>query len=596
MKVNAAGWGLFLALPTLVHGVDIPTAQIDQSRTMANGSEIYLTTANVNVAKFGKLFSRTVDGAIFTQPLFLQGVTISGKKVNVVYVATSHNKVYAFDADKTNPGTPLWTANLGPFDNRTAGWATGIGVIGTPVIVRSLGAIYVVAATVEGGTRYFKLHALDLLNGTEKFSGPAVIAGSVPGTAEDSANGVVTFNPQQHIQRPGLALSNNNVIVAFGPDRDHTPYHGWLFSYDAQTLQRTGSFNDTPNNIAQLGAGIWQSGRAPAVGPDGSIYLETGNGNWDGSTDFGQSFLKLGVGANGFSLTSWFTPSAWSALNDVDWDLSSTGTTLIPGTNQVFGGSKDGTLYLLSSSSLGGNTPEDSGAVQKFVATDVCPPPVQWDSCHQIMGQVFWSTAAVRTLYVWGVHDVLRMYTFNSSSASFNTVAGYVGSQEAYYPGGVLSLSSYLASPGTGILWAITAGTDDTGFFGPGFATTGTLHAFDANNPSTELWNSGQNPIRDSFGSMASFTPPIAVNGKVYVPTFSNQLVVYGLLRGPVTGDVNGDSTVNCTDVSIVKAAYGTSSGQPAFDLRADVNGDGVVNMTDLSTVNKSLPRGPACP
>jgi dockerin type I repeat protein len=597
MKAYAAAWVLFLTMPTLVCGVDISTAQIDQSRTMANSSEIYLTTSNVNVAKFGRIAALGVDGAIFTQPLYLQGLAIANQTKNVVYVATSHNKVYAFDADGPNASNPIWTANLGPYDNPPTDWITGMGVMSTPLIVRSLGAIYVVAATVENGTRVFKLHALDLITGTEKFSGPSVIMGKVKGTAGDAVKGFVSFAAKNHMQRTGLALSKNNIVIAFGADRDIPPYHGWLFSYDTQTLLQTGIFNVTRNNITELGAGIWQSGRAPAVASDGSIYLETGNGNWNGTTDFGQSFLKLTIGKSGLRVASWFTPNAWNALNQVDWDLSSTGTTLIPGTNQVFGGSKDGTIYLLSTSNLGGITTSDTGANQKFIATIDCPEPKQWNSCHQVMGNVFWSTATIPTLYLWGVHDVLRTYTFNNSNKTFLTTGGYVGSQPtANYPGGVLSLSSYLATPKTGILWAITAGTEDPGYFGPGFTTAGTLHALDATNPSTELWNSTQDSARDDLGYMASFTPPITVNGKVYVPTFSNQLVVYGLITGPVPGDVNGDSVVNCDDVFIVKASYGKRTGDQGFDLRADVNSDGVVDIKDLSAVQSHLSSGVVCP
>ena len=146
-------------------------------------------------------------------------------------------------------------------------------------------------------------------------------------------------------------------------------------------------------------------------------------------------------------------------------------------------------------------------------------------------------------------------------------------------------------------LWAITCDTPDNGdYFGPGFTgLAATLHAYDANNLASELRNSGQNALRDALGTFASFAPPVAVNGKVYVPTFSNELVVYGLLNGPVPWDTNGDSTVNCADLSIVKAAFGKSSAQTGFDLSADVNGDGVVDIIDLATVARNLPAGTVC-
>jgi hypothetical protein len=267
-----------------VRAADIPTGQFDAARTMAYGSEIYLTTSTVNTSHFGKLFTRTVDGAIFAQPLYLQGMVINSRKVNVVYVATSHNNVYAFDADDPNASMPLWSANLGQYDT-PSGWNTGVGILSTPQIVRGSNAIYLTAATNENGGRVYRLHALDLLTGVEKFGGPVVIAGSVPGTAGDSVNGVLTFNANFHVQRTGLALSGTNVIFAFSADRDHPPYHGWVFSYNiGNALSPTGIFSDTLNNISDFGtgAGIWQSGRAPAVDSNGAIYFETGNGAYDG--------------------------------------------------------------------------------------------------------------------------------------------------------------------------------------------------------------------------------------------------------------------------------------------------------------------------
>ena len=578
-----------------VRAADIPTGQFDAARTMANGSEIYLTTSTVSTSHFGKLFARTVDGAIFAQPLYLQGMLINSRKVNVVYVATSHNNVYAFDADDPNASSPLWSVNLGQYDT-PSGWNTGVGILSTPQIVRSSNAIYLTAATNENGGRVYRLHALDLLTGAEKFGGPVVIAGSVPGTAGDSVNGFLTFNANFHVQRTGLALSGTNVIFAFSADRDHPPYHGWVFSYNiGNTLSQTGIFSDTVNNISDFGtgAGIWHSGRAPAVDSNGAIYFETGNGAFDGTLDFGQSFLKLSAGT-GLSLSDWFTPSAWQALNDVDYDLSSTGPTLVPGANMVFGGSKSGTIYLLSTANLGQLSAGDANLLQSFSATSSCVIPFIDQGCAQIMGHVFWSTAAVPMLYVWGVHDVARSYQF--SGGRFNTVPASTGTLQANYPGGVMALSSYNGVAGTGILWAITCDTADNGFFfGPGFTGSATLHAYDANNLANELWNSNQNLFRDGVGTFASFAPPVAVNGKVYVPTFSNQLVVYGLLNGPLPGDVNGDLTVNCSDLAIVKAAYGKSSGQVGFDLRADVNSDGVVNIVDLASVSKQLPGGTVC-
>ena len=417
-----------------VRAVDIATAQVDAARTGANSSEIYLTTSNVNVTRFGKLFARSVDGAIYVQPLYLQGVTLSTTVTNVVYVATSHDNVYAFDADSPSAAMPIWSVNLGQYDT-PAGYLTGVGILGTPLIVRSSGAIYVVAATSENGSRVYRLHALDLVTGAEKFGGPVVIAGSVAGTAGDANSGVLSFAAQGHLQRTGLALSGNNIVFGFAGDGEIPDYHGWVFSYDIGTLQQTGIFNDAPDNTTDetsfyTGSGIWQSGRSPAVDANGSVYFESGDGVWDGTVDFGESFLKLTAGASGLSLSDWFTPSAWQTLNQFDYDLSSTGPTLIPGTNLMFGGGKTGTIYLLSTGNMGQISSGDVNVVQEFTATSGCVIPDIRNGCAQIMGQVFWATAPVPTLYVWGVHDVLRAYQFNNGL--FSTTQSDGGTAQAY--------------------------------------------------------------------------------------------------------------------------------------------------------------------
>ncbi len=570
---------------------DVTMAQNDEARTASNSSEIYLTTSNVTQATFGKLFARQVDATFYAQPLYLRHIASNGA-VNVVYVATMHNTVYAFDADNPAASAPIWSAHLGT-QEKVKGWLNGLGILSTPVIARGLGVMYVVTATHERGHRVYRLHALDLLTGKEKLHKPAEIAGSVPGKGYDARNGVVTFNPTQEIQRTSLAISGDSVYVAFAADRDIGKYHGWVFGFDTRSLRQTAIFNVTPDGGA---AGIWQSGRAPVVGPDGSLYFETGNGDFDGATNFGETLLKLRPDASGaLKLADWFAPEDWKTMNDHDYDLSSSGPTLIPGTNLMIVTGKTGAVYLTDAAKLGHMQKGNPQVVQQFLATAGCTTPLTFENCAQIMGQAFWSTAPVPKLYMWPVHD--RMRAFEFVNGRFNTTPVSMGAERANYPGGVLAHSSYLGTTGTGVVWAITCDKPDKQFyFGPGFTGPGTLHAYDANDLTHELWNSSQNPARDSLGVFPSFTPPTIANGKVYAPSFSNQLVVYGLLNGPVPGDVNGDNVVNCTDAAIVKAAMGKSPGESGFDLRADVVRDGVIDANDLALVTQRIPAGAPCP
>jgi len=249
-------------------------------------NESVLTPANVNTTTFGLLFSVPVDGQIYAQPLYVSGLNIGGTVHNTVFVATEHDSVYAFDADTPSP--PLWQTS---FMSPAAGITTvssadvnctvitpEIGITSTPVIDPNSGTLYVVAATKENGTFFHRVHALDVMTGTDKVP-PVVIQGNVPGTGDGSAN--VSFVSLQHLQRAALLLSNGALYIAFASYCDLTPYHGWVFAYDAQTLAQVGIFNDTPNG--QRG-GIWQSGGGPAADANGNVYVMTGNGTFDGAS------------------------------------------------------------------------------------------------------------------------------------------------------------------------------------------------------------------------------------------------------------------------------------------------------------------------
>jgi hypothetical protein len=344
-----------------------------------------------------------------------------------------------------------------------------------------------------------------------------LIEGSVPGpNGYDSANGKITFNPSQHLQRPGLLLANNTVYVGFASISDVDPWHGWLFGFEADTLAQT-IFSTTPNGGE---GGIWMGGGAPAVDQSGNIYFVVANGTYDGQTDFGESFLKL---SPTMKVLDWFTPSNYATLNTDDADLGSTRAMLLPSTSLVVGGGKDGSLWLLNQDALGhleggaGNSP----VVQTFQATtDLLTAGVEtnglWD------GMAYWSTAPNGPLlYIHGSNDVLK--SFRLSNGRFNTTPVAQSSTTRPFPGGVLAVSSNGGS--SGILWATTPnGATNNG------PSSGVLRAYDALSL-TELWNSTQNSSRDTLGMFAKFAAPTVVNGKVYVATFSNQVLVYGLLH-----------------------------------------------------------------
>jgi len=313
--------------------VNVLTANYDNARTNANVQEKTLNPSNVTKNTFGKIGSFPVDGQIYAQPLYVAGVQIPGKGTrNVVYTVTMHNSVYAIDADALGSTTPLWQVNFGPSLPSSLFHFTDIlpevGVLSTPVIDPVQQIIYVVSDTLEDGAPVFRMHALSLGDGHETSYGPVVIAASSKGTgggADD--NGTLQFDASLQLQRPGLLLLDGAVITAFGSHGDDANFRGWMIGYDASDLRKQVAVLNTTANT--LGGSIWQAGRAPAVDSDGNVYLATGNGEFDGVTEFGNSILKLS--GRQLALLDWYTPENWAALRDDDQDLGSAGVILIPG-------------------------------------------------------------------------------------------------------------------------------------------------------------------------------------------------------------------------------------------------------------------------
>ena len=533
---------LFTLTPTIqpvIAQVSVLTQHNDLLRTGSNLAESQLTTGNVNVNTFGMLFSYPVDASVYAQPLYVPSVQISGKGThNVVYVATMNDSVYAFDADTNNGpnANPLWSVNytnpgagvtaIPSTDIQTSPNVSGpMGIMGTPVIDRSTGTMYLVARTLETGVYVQRLHAIDITSGAEKFGGPVTIQASVPGTGYDSSNGVVQFNPMTANQRCGLALTNGRVVIAWGGlDDDFDPYHGWVMTFSASTLQRLAVFNTSSNGSR---AGIWESGSAPPVDANGNVYFTTGNGTWDASNSFGDSMLKLNPNSS-LALSDWFTPDNQEYLSSADLDLGVSGPLLLPNTNLLLGGSKTGDIYLLNTANMGHQVAGNGQIIQILKA----------GNGHIHGAPVYFNSPALGPLiYVWSEGDYLKAFHFNGSTFDTAPATQSAFQDPAGMPGGILSISANGSQAGTGILWAALPlnGNAETS------VVPGVLRAFDASNLSNELWNSNQNAGRDAVGTFGKFCPPTIVNGKVYLATFSNVLRVYGLIS------TTPDFTLNVT-------------------------------------------------
>lgn len=552
------GWmALLTSLAAVAHSspltgttaaIAVLTQHNDISRTGANLNETILNTANVAVTQFGKLFTRTVDGQIYAQPLYVPHLTFPGRgSHNAVFVATMHNTIYAFDADDPGLATPLWQTSLGPSaplpspdigPNPYEDISVEVGALSTPVIDPASNTIYAVAFNKDSPsgctiscTYNYRLHALDLTTGAEKFGGPTLITGMFPGCGWDNSFCVLTFTPNRELQRTGLLLDNGVIYFAFASFGDQAPAHGWVFGYNAATLQPVSIYNTTPNGGY---GGVWQSGQGLATDANGYLYFMTGNGTFTnavGNVDFSDSFIKLDPSniANGLlPVADTFTPYNQAYLDANDIDLGSAGVLLIPNTNLLLGGGKEGKLYLINRSNMGQyNGPGGpDNVVQSFQVTSIVS-----NTGHIHGSPVYWNSPSGPLVYVWGEGDPLKAFSLSvhsQISATFLTTPVATGTttlHSSFMPGGILSISANGSIPGSGIVWASHPMTDANHT-----TSWGVLRAYDASNVGVELWNSQQNLARDDVGIYAKFCPPTVVNGKVYQATFSNQLAVYGLL------------------------------------------------------------------
>jgi hypothetical protein len=485
----------------------------DNGRTGQKLDENKLALSKVNSGSFGKLFSVALDGQVYAQLLYVSHVAIPNQGFhNVLYVATEHDSVYAFDADG-NTTNPLWSIN---FTNATQGVTTvaytkesgvspiypEVGITSTPVIDGDTGTLYVLAVTAENGTVVHRLHALDITNGSEKFGGPVVIQASVPGTGAGSQGGQLAFQAEIQLQRSALLLSKGSVYIAWASYNDIGAYHGWVMAYDAGTLKQTGVWNDTPNGSD---GGIWLAGCGLSADSNGDIYVVTGNGTYDASSggkDYGDSFVKLTLNNGSLNVSDYFTPFNQSSLSTDDIDLGSSGYVLLPDqpgaiTHLGISAGKEGRIYLLDRDNLGKfHSGDDSQIVQSI-------PNALGTTTNgrNLSTAVYWQG----NIYYAGHADVMKQ--FQIANGLFSTTP-FSSSTHSFGYAAASSLSANGSSDG--ILWTVDS-------------SASSLLAYDATNLSNVLFSAA---LKDSV----RFVPPTIANGRVYV-SGATQLTAFGPLQ-----------------------------------------------------------------
>jgi uncharacterized repeat protein (TIGR03806 family) len=573
--VNVAGtsWASpslsFTTLPVNVVSSAL-TYHYDNTRQGQNTNEFILTPASVNVNNFGKLFTYTLDGYMYCEPVYIPNVVINGQLHNVVFAATENNSVYAFDADNAGAGGGLlWQTNLGIAEISINNYGVRyhhnvlnplIGITGTPVIDPVSGTIFLdtftgpVANTNSG---YHLLHALNITNGTEKPFSPVRVAGSVPGTGVDSTNGIVQFNPSMHMNRPAMTLAAGILFVSYGSYGDTDPYHGWVIGYNpANLVQLTNYvFCTTPNattNVFGVNAAegaLWMGGGGLCVDENTNIYFETGNGSLSAHTnggDYGDSFVKLSTATNRLAVADYFAPQNQKDMEVNDTDLGSGGPILLPDSvgsaahpHLIVGAGKEGTIYLVDRDNMGHFDSTTNHIVQTLTS---------------VMGGI-WGVPAYwnHLIYYQGSGDVLKAFAISNAVITATPATKTTSSFSTYTTPSISANGN-----NNGIAWVI-----QTDAYNGGNGVTGgaaVLHAYNATNLAQELYNSNQNLSRDNPGAALKYAVPVVANGKVFVRG-EYALSVFGIatfLPPPIISPAGG-SFINSVTVTITNSTPNAS-------------------------------------
>ncbi|MBC5806928.1 MAG: hypothetical protein DLM53_10050 [Candidatus Eremiobacter antarcticus] len=482
---------------------DITTFHVDNARTGWNAQEVTLTATNVASTRFGQVGQLSVDGDVLAQPLFVGQYQVPNKGThNLLIVATEHNSIYAFDADTLSQ---MWHVNLGPSQSATDVGCADIepeyGITSTPVINRTgagSGTIYLVAATEPSSMSFHTLlHAVDIGTGADQVSPTEINPSAV------LTNGsLIHFDPKHQMSRSALFMYSGSVYVAFSSHCDFTtvPITGWMLRFNS-ALQQTAAFNTQDDSAGNSLASVWMSGYPSAVDANGNIYFATGNGPFDANTggkNYGESVLKLSPDLS--AVASYFTPQNYATLNDGDLDFGSGGVMLLPGSTDMVARGKDGRIFLLSETALGGLQTNDAGALQVYASTRGI-----WGGPAYYVGPT-----GTRYVYYQGDAEPMRAFVFNGSQLSLSSSAADSGG----YGGSSPVVSSNGSQTGTGVLWVAQRGS------------TVHLEAYDVTNMQNRLFlgtaGTWPNPEHNPFVS------PLVANGRVYVGA-SRTVTVFGL-------------------------------------------------------------------
>jgi hypothetical protein len=520
--------------------IDVLTYHYNNQRTGNDDRETILTPKNVNVATFGKLFAMPVDADVYAQPLYKTNLAMpvnpadptgSTTLRDVLYVATSNDSLYAFDADT---GQQLWqdsfidpSRGITPVpavDVHSTDIQPEIGIVGTPVIDAQTNTLYVVSkdkAVVAGAAAYqIYLHAIDIVTGKEKFNGPARVSASA-----ETLKGEYAFDSFLQDQRSSLTLLSGHVYITWASHGGNGPYHGWVMGYNAYDISKqTSVFLTTPDGLA---GGVWISGGGPSTEGSSTIYLGVANGTFDvdqGGHDYADTEIKFAVGSTTpdgrapLSVADYFTPIDQKYLQDTDSDFGVSSPVILPEKtgphpHELVASDKKGELFIIDRDDLG-----KIGTSSDTSVENIQVPSSLHNNYSYFNGM----------LYIGADNDLLRAYRISDGLVSTSSV-----SQTSEHFGNGKQLGSgvnpVVSSNGNkdGIVWIVDNSNFDS------TTTPAVLHAYDASDLSDELYNTVQaHGERDALAPAVKFVGAMVANGKVYV-SGKSQVTVYGLLSQP---------------------------------------------------------------
>ncbi|MEU0562216.1 choice-of-anchor D domain-containing protein [Dactylosporangium sp. NPDC006015] len=517
---------------------DITTVSVDNLRTGWDSNEPGLAPSAVSASDFGQLFSATVNGQVYAQPIVAGGTLIT---------VTENNWVYGL-----NPATGAvnWSRSVGPAWPASAigcgDLVPNIGITSTPVYDPATNAVFFMAKVNDGPDAdhpHFYLHSVNPATGVERAGWPVTIQGS---PTNDPGN---TFNPKTAAQRPGLLLLDGVVYAGFASHCDYGPYVGYIAGVRTTTPQMTTLWSTEAGRSNGM-AGIWQSGGGLVSDGPGRIIVSTGNGvspaPGPGTSPPGtlaESIIRLQVNGDG-SLTAkdFFSPFNNSRLDQDDTDFGSGGPMALPagfGTpahpKLLVQTGKDGRVYLLDRDNLGGNAQGPGGG-----DASVGPPAGPYNG---VWGHpAFWGGDGG---YVYQVENqgFLRAFKYGVNGAGLPvlTSAGTSASTFGYTSGSPVVTSTGTTS-GSAVVWAVYSDGSS--------GANGQLRAYDA------LPVNGRLNLRYSapIGVATKFVTPATDGGRVFVGTRDGHVIGFGrpttaaLTSGPTDfGSVEVGSTATAT-------------------------------------------------